>query len=370
MTFFCRICVGFLLASSAFSASPASAQWLTGKKYHDALKEQIGGLTEKSLRDAFTEVAGQRGVAFVIDRRVNPSRVVKASYANQSRLFVLEMLAAKAEADVTVLDNVVYVGPPDFARNLRTLIEMRRYEAAKLPNKKALRKERDVSWNMLAEPQKLLADIGSLYELGNETSRGLPHDLWAAASLPSVDASTVLSVLLTQFGLTFEWRNGGKDFRLLGEPKTVAIEQSFVISRSVQKLDLVAIADRLYPEADVKQVGKRLKVRGRVEAIEGLRRIASGKEEAPPPQPRMDTKLFGLETTGYPFLKLMNGLRESGNAIEWDEDAIRVAGIDLGTQIDVKVSKMPTSEFFKVICDQVPGLGFRVEKYKVVLFPK
>ncbi len=361
-------CVMNLRGSEQALAAPQ--QQATGRAYEQALQLPISFVfREKPLRTALVDLARDGSVAIVIDRNVNPARRIAASIQGKPLMTALATIAAKGDAEVTALQNVVYVGPPATTRKLQTIIRQRRDEAKKFGRRGSqLLKKRPIVWNTLTQPAKLFSDMAKLYELKLTGESELPHDLWNAARLPDVDAPTALAVVLAQFERSFEWADGGAGIKVVPMPDSVAVEDSVSVARGLKVDQVLERAQQRFPDAKLRKSGRRIKVTARVEVIETIRRMASGSEEASPQQTQMDQRLYSLTGTA-PARSVLRTIQGGGNAVEWDADAFAEAGIDLDKPITVKADKATADELFKQIC--VPlGIGFRVEKFKVVLFVK
>lgn len=362
-----------LYVAAVPNAAKASPQeHVTGRNYQQAITTPIGTVfKDKALRAALTDLANDRKVAIVIDRNVNTAQKVSASFQSKPLLTALAIIAAKGNAEVTALHNVVYIGPAAITRKLRTIVELRRTDAKKLAKRKTtLLKQQDIAWNTLTRPGKLFADMCRLYNLTVDNAQPLPHDLWHAARLPQVDTVTALTVVLAQFDLSFEWTHDGNAIRVVPMPGQVAIEANVSVNRELKANEIVAQARQRFPKAELKRSGRRIKVTARVEVIEIIKRIASGQDKAVGPVPvPMDQRLYsGLSVTA-PAIKVIEALRGQGNVVEWDAKAFETAGIDLNKPVTVKADQTTAAELFKQICDPL-GIEFRIEEFKVVLLIK
>ena len=354
----------------ASQALAAVQQQATGRAYEQALQLPISFVfKEKPLRTALVDLARDGSVAIVVDRNVNPGRRIAASIQGKPLLTALATIAAKGDAEVTALQNVVYVGPPAATRKLQTIIKQRRDETKKFGKRKInLLKKRPIVWNTLTRPAKRFSDMAKLYGLKLTGESELPHDLWNAARLPDVDAPTALIIVLAQFERSFEWTDDGAGIKVVAMPESVAVEDSVPVARKLKVDEILERAQQRYPKAKLRKSGRRIKVTARVEVIETIRRMAAGLVQVAPQEKPMDQRLYSLAGTDS-ARRVLRTIQEGGNTVEWDAEAFAAAGIDLKRPITVNADRSTADELFKQICEPL-GIGFRVEEFKVVLFVK
>ncbi|MFK7817485.1 MAG: hypothetical protein AB8G99_02100 [Planctomycetaceae bacterium] len=347
-------------------------EWLTGSAFGRELKQSITGrITNRSLRDALQQLAMDRGVAVVIDRRIDPDQRISVRLETFSLLESIEAIASEAEAGVSVLENVVVVGRRESMRNLATLIRLRQKEARKIRSARSLREKKDFGWEVLSEPRTVLDEVLADSGIQVKESAVIPHDLWAAATLPKTDGVTAVSVILIQFGMTFRFDPAGKAIEAVPEPESVAIEERVRVS-SKAPANLLEIVGQQFPRVKVRRSGSSLRVSGTVESIEAIRDLALGrKPEVSQRQEktRMDDVSYTLTASQVPARAIFERMKEQGTPVEWDDSDLKSAGVDLDKLVAVDVRKATMTQFVKILCDQI-GAEFRVEKYRVVLFPK
>jgi hypothetical protein len=106
---------------------------------------------------------------------------------------------------------LVYIGPTEFVRVLRTVIEIRGRDIGRVATDARMRlaSKHPLKWSDLAEPREVLSEIARDWEVEVVGSRGLPHDLWAGADLPALPFCVAISIVLGQFDLTFQMSEGG-----------------------------------------------------------------------------------------------------------------------------------------------------------------
>ena len=68
--------------------------------------------------------ARDREIAILLDRRIDPGLKLTLQLKNVRLRELLGVIATEADAAVSFLDNVVYIGPPETAARLRTVVEL------------------------------------------------------------------------------------------------------------------------------------------------------------------------------------------------------------------------------------------------------
>lgn len=388
---------GMSAAILAILATPAAAAdipeaFQTGPKLAARLDAPLTATwLNVELRTMAGRISENRRVAVVIDRRIDPNRLVTLESRNEPLRLALSELADDAGAAVSVTHIVVYIGPPESAGRLRTLIQLRSDELdnrasagttgpkpgttkSSLP-RRVLADRSTFVWEDLDEPRGIVQRIATRWKLTPEGLDRIPHDLWAAATLPETSAAEALSLVLNQFDLTFEWTDGGTGFRILpieGEPR---IERRYmprgtkaaeVAARWSEEIDgLVATAE-----------GAEIRVRGTVEQHEAVqerlkpgstRPAASGTGKRPVGTP-LRRRTFTLRTQDVPASAVIQKLVDSGLTIRYDAERLKTAGVDLEKRIALDLNKASVEELLDAICKPV-GLKHRIEGETITLLP-
>ena len=229
--------LGVLAISSAIFLSPAAAAenvvWKTGPEFKRQLDAKTG-LTwpESPLRDALMRLAQSQQVAIVLDRRVDPQRVVSIENRELAPLDeVFRQLAKRSDLGVAYVGPVAYFGPQPAAVRMATLLALKRQAAARLPSGVRLRlaQRRPCNWEILAEPRELVAETAGEYGLKLAGSELIPHDLWPAADLPSLTFIERMTLLLAGFDLSYEWSDDGSALRLVPIDDKAIVERVYKV---------------------------------------------------------------------------------------------------------------------------------------------
>lgn len=330
------------------------------------------------LRTVLRRIADDRKMAIVLDRGVDPNREVAFEFVNAPVLEALETIAADAGAAVSVLENAVYLGPPERAAKLRTLIALRTEEllaeSSGVPKSRQfeLSERRTFHWNDLDRPADLLDEIAKRYKLTIDGLDRIPHDLWAGGTLPNANSAEALSIVLIQFDLTFIWTDRGAGVRLVPVPEAVTIERTYT-PRGLT----AAVAAARWPEEieglAVEVSGTKVVVRGTAEqhaAVEDLLRPGSRKTTAKTATPGdLKRRLFTMRTERAPARAILAELEKGGITIRYNADELKKAGIDLDTLVNLDLKKASAEELFTKLCEPL-GCRYAIEGTTATLSPK
>ncbi len=331
------------------------------------------------LRAIARRMTDNRRISIILDRRLDPSSEVPIDVNNQTVRAVLEQIAARVSARPSFLTSTVYMGPDESAAKLRTLIALRTNElfdeTLRIPRGRRfdLDRPQTLRWNDLDRPVDLVRTIAEAYSLEVSGLDLVPHDLWASATLPAVNAIEALSLILIQFDLTFAWSEGAGGIRIVPAPRQVYLERTY----SVRRRALAETAERLrsrFPELRAETRRNRLFVRGTLEqheAVDALlnpkRRTARG--DHPAGSTALSQQEFSFRVQGRPARAIFQKLEDTGVKLEYDATALAAAGIDLDKLIDMNVKNVSADEFFQTLCDPL-GLKFSIDGATVRLQPK
>ncbi len=359
------------------AATPAT-DFLTGPKFHLELDQATSGSwTNVELRSLLNKLAIERRVAILLDRRIDPTVQLPVDIVNRSLKDGLRDIARKVSADISVPDNVVYIGPPAAVHRLRTLIELRSAELQSKTNpvrdsrRTELTRPLTVSWDDLETPADILQKIADRHHLSIKRPELVPYDLWAGNTLPSVTAAEALSLVLIQFDLTFAWVDGGQGIELAPIPEHVVLERRPRAKGRSAADTLKLIAER-YPDLDAKLEGADVLVRGKLEeheSVSALLNPSSTKKPAGPVPAPLRQRNFTLTFKRAPVRDVMKKLEESNVVFIYDAATLKAVGINLDQSVDLELNKASADEFFQALFSPLK-LAFEIDNLTVKLTPK
>ena len=365
---------------------------LTGPVLRKALEMDFSSSWEnEELRTILDRLADKYKTAVLLDRSLDPNQKLDVSIGYQPLWSGFGAVAQSASAGMCLAGNTIYVGPPERAAKLRTLIDLRSGEPiaaeAKLPAGRVLELSRveTLHWNDLDEPRQIAAGLAKRAGVKIINSEAIPHDLWAAATLPHANFAEAMSLILIQFDLTFAWNADRTEIRLVPVPKTVGVEKSYSPAGGPSKRASLAARERFlegvaksyeqqYPGIRCRVDGEhhQIWIKATLEEHEALKNAGQAKPKGNPPAakvPPVRRREFTLRVEQVKASDLLKELENSGIVIKYDAQQLTAKGIDLDQRINMDVEKAMADEFFRKICDPL-GLKFAIDNVTVTLTPK
>lgn len=381
-----RFAQWFLLSIGLCVATATAAEPLTGKPFELALDQRIGrawgGQDGNTLRDVVRQLMESQRVSILLDRRIDPTQSIELMMPPAPLRDLLAALAHKGEAEISVVGNVVYLGPADSAKKLRTLVELRHQDLLKLTSgakagkspwrnrPTSLTQKKTFVWQDFDRPGDLLQQVASKFQIEIDGLDRIPHDLWAAGSLPQVAAVEALSVLLVQFGSTFEFVSGRAAVRIVPIPERVFIERSYpVLANSPVILDA---ARKKFADVEIEQAGAKLIVRGTVEQqgeIAVWLRPRNEKTSKPPEKTLRERTFVLIQRKNVSLGDVIKSFTDYGVKIEYAPAQFAEAGISLDQKIDIDKRDISAEKLFRELFEPL-GIEVTIDDDTVRLKPK
>jgi len=344
--------VAFLVSPAVAQENPAVAQentdLRTGAAFRRTLTQSLDAVTwqGRSLREALRRIAQTQRVAVMLDRRIDPGQTIEFSATGEPLEVVLQRLAAKYGAAACRVDSVIYVGPPETAELLPTIVALRREEIRKLSaaRQRALLRATPWRWKRLTSPRDLLSALESEYGIRIIGKEKMPHDLWPAMQLPEIDFPAKLSLVLAGFHVTFKVSQGGQAVTIVPMPNSASLSKRYSAGRRAAVL--AAQLARRFPAATVRAEEGELIVDGRWEVHDALERLLNGEGTRRPIDPSDAEKTYTLTVENKPVGPVIQALaRQLGKRVEFDVSDER----KLAEEVSVKVKEASLGELISAI---------------------
>lgn len=378
--------IGFVCWLLFQSMSVLAAEPLAGKPFELALDQKIGrvwgGQDGHTLRHVVRDLIDSQGISIVLDRRVDPTQPVELTLPPAPLRDIMSAIARKLKTGMSIVGNVVYVGPTDSARKLRTLVELRNADMSKLTGAAKtgkspwrnrpvpLTQRKTFDWQELDRPRDMLQEVADRFKIEIDGLDKLPHDLWARTSLPQVTATEAMSLLLVQFGSTFEFVPDRAAIRIVPIPERVFVERSYPVpANSPMKL---SAARGQFPEIELEQSGAKLIARGSVEQqaeLAAWMRPGSQKTTKPPGSPLSERRFKEIKRKNLPLGDAIKTFIDYGIKIEYDPTQFADEGISLDQKIDIDEKDISFEKLFRKLFEPL-GIEVTIDGETVQLRPK
>ena len=387
-----RLRFGLVCFLLLHSLSVLAAEPFSGKKFDDALDQKVGrtwgggGGDGDSIRQALQQLTESNHVSIVLDRRIDPTQSVSLTVPATPLRDVIAALAKIVDAGSVVVGNVVYVGPIESAKKLRTLIELRNADLAKLATGGAKKSEkspwknptvslaqkRTIAWKDFDRPRDILKQqIAEKLKLEIDGLDKLPHDLWAGSSLTQVTATEALSLLLIQFGATFEFVPDRPAVRIVPIPDRVVIERTYPLPKD----QAVATVRERFADAEIIGGSANLIVHATVEQHAEIAAFLKpgGQKTANVPTNKPDKllakRLFTLKLENAALGDVIKTFIANGVQIKYDPMQFADADISLDKKTNIDAKQKPAEKLFRDLFEPL-GIEVTIDGEEVRLQPK
>ncbi len=370
--------VGSLNQIEPLSKENGSTNWLTDTNFRQELDRPFSGSWSSiEFRQLLKEVAADRRISIILDRRLDPSVEAPIDVNNVSLRTGLTGIARQVNGDATIPENIVFLGPKSATKRLRTLIELRELDlqskefSVPKSRRSELLQRKTFESKDLDSPLEILEKFAQQVPVSISNGQLIPYDLWAGMVLPDVTIVEAVSVVLIQFDLTFRWIDKGAAIELIPIPDVVALERKH---HSKQKpSDVINEVRERFPQLEAEVWKTEISVKGLLEEHEAVAAFLRGDRvnspiKIEPPQP-LQKQLFTLKAERVPLSTLLKKLEESAINFDYDSDELNEAGVDLEQKVQIDVKKASAKEFFKLLFDPA-GLEFQIDHLTVKLKPK
>ncbi|MEP3481863.1 MAG: hypothetical protein ABJZ55_21650 [Fuerstiella sp.] len=352
--------------------SNQNVSFLTGKKTAQSL-QRLRSVTLQAvpLADVLADLQASLQYAIVLDHRVDPQQPITLTTGLVNSREVLHQVAQAAHVDVSFAERFAAMGPSDSVSRLRTVMELRRTEVralrAKLDSKtyQLWFDEGESGWLDLMQPNRFVTEQVEAAGMACQMGEKIPHDLWRAQQLPSLDLVQRLTVVLNQFDLTFQVDEKGvvqilpvDQFPTLSRRIRVPKERRSAVEALLQATEL---------PHQTSWSGSRLTLQATIELAEAVEAVIRNEEEKSVVEEGLKTQLFTMSIpAGSTVSRVIESLKASGISIrmEGGNSPQRQAYLQSKVQLDAK--RMVGAEFFPALF-QVNGGTVQVEgKYVLI----
>jgi hypothetical protein len=302
----------------------------------------------------------------VLDRRIDPERQLEYTANNEAFEATLKGIALRLKLGVSLYGAVVYFGPEETARKLRTLALVRQADLAALPSpvRKKWATSKAVHWTDGAESRAVLA--GMCQELGLTVTNleQLPHDLLAEQNWAALSGAERLTLFAAQFGLTWKISPDGKQLTLEPIPENVEYSQDYAWKNP---LDLCAKLKQLQVRAEPVTGENKVRVTGLAEEHQLAVDLISGKT-AKTITVSEGEKRYSLKVHLEVGKLIRNLAPKLGLEAEFAEEEIKQAGLSLEQEVQVSVQDATTEELLTAVL-QPAGLTHKIQDRTLKIVP-
>ena len=333
---------------------------LSEAAFNRALTEPLTArFDEMELGVLLRTLSDERRLAFLIDRRIDPTRTVSWRTGGEPFLDSVADRLSAHHASARAVGSTVFVGPEDSLKKLRTVIALRMEELrakgnSALKQQFAVLRDHSISWTEATEPRQVLSDIGQRWGMNLIGVDEVPYDLWREGLIYDVNLVEALSLVLIQHNRTFEWDQEAKSVTIVPMPEKVWIERRHQIP-AARRDSLLDDIGGVLDSIDHSLERDRLLVRASIEEHEKIATALGQRPGKSTPTKvsaaPLKQRLFTLTAEKVRIGDAFQALREQGITIEYDDQAFRAANIDFTKRVDLKLNKASAELFLSILCE-------------------
>lgn len=350
--------------------------WLMGAPLERAWQQPVSLFREAMpLRELLETLAAAQRTPCLLDRRLDPSLPVTLKVTHTPLRQVVEEIAEQVGAASGRLGGTMLVGPREPLDRLLTEAAVQQERLRKLAHIAPQRRiqllaPRTIAWEELDRPVEILERMARGWNITIDNPQDVPHDLWAAGTAVSVDAVEALTLVLGQFELSFDWREGGARVEIVPAPERPTVVKTHR-PRGISLGEAEARIQREYPELTTVRRGTVLEVQASLLQHEALARLVGEAEAVSKPTdpvPLNRRRFPQVRIVRKPLGAVLEALRQQGIEIVYDAETLRAGGVDLETLVTVELQQATVEDLFAALCTP-HGLRYEIDETTVRLAP-
>jgi len=363
------------LVTAGATAADVPKNLLTESAFNRTLAEPLTArFDELELGQLLKTLGDERRIAFLIDRRIDPSRQVSWRTGGEPFLDAVSDRLSADNNSARAIGSTIFVGPESSVKKLRTVVTLRMEELrAKgnpaLKQQFAVLRDHSLAWDEATEPREMLAQISRRWGIRIQGEVDMPYDLWPAGLLFDVNFVEALSLVLIQYDRTFEWSNDATTVTILPMPEKVWIERKHTVP-AARRESLREEIGGVLSSIDHTLERDRLLVRGSIEEQERVATLLGQRPGKSTPtkvsNAPLKQRLFTLTAEKVKVGDAFEALREQGITITYDAAAFESAKIDFDRRVDLKLNKASADVFLWTLCEPL-GIDYEIQGVTVVL---
>ena len=261
-----------VISSLTSAAYGQDSQWLSGAQLDARLQAPITSTWKQPLRDVVQSLRDNFSICIFTDRRIDPEQVIELQVEELSLEQTLRRLAFTANADLSFVRDVIYLGPSQTTGLLATVAAIQNQSLkSAIPMRPALFQPSKVTWDRPANPRNILQEEAANLGLTITNPDDIPFDQWDTGQLAALPFAYRTTILLAGFGKTFQFTEKST-ISIIDFPQQATYQT--VIARQVSSQNLTQLRKQ-FPTLQINPNDSGLAVAGRWEEVHQIERLLS-----------------------------------------------------------------------------------------------
>ncbi|MBT3889011.1 MAG: hypothetical protein HN617_02140 [Planctomycetaceae bacterium] len=307
------LCYGLLIIGLSITAKPydlygqtAQQTVLANARFEQQLEVLISTRWDLPLKDVLNSISETQRVAIFLDRRINPAQQIQLAIQGKTMSTALQQIANQANAQISHVRNVIYVGPKKTTHLLATVaaIHAEQHRRNQAENTRVFTIGKSTQWNRLSQPQSIVTAIAETVNARITNIETIPFDLWDKHTLPNLPFAMRMSIVLAGFDLTYQVNND-RSITLIPFPTEAKYLKAF--STNVNAANLNRIKNS-FPTLQITNNNGQLVASGRWEEIDELERLLQGNNIHRPKPTTTSKQVYTLTVTNQTIQNVLQAI--------------------------------------------------------------
>jgi len=309
-TFFC---CAFALIGLAVTAKPhdlygqtAQQTVLANARFEQQLEALISTRWNLPLKDVLNSISETQRVAIFLDRRINPAQQIQLEVLDKTISMTLQQIAIQANAQISYIRNVIYIGPEKTTYLLATVaaIHAEQHRRNQAENTRVFAIGKSTQWNRLTQPQSIVTAIAETVNARITNIDAIPFDLWDKHTLPNLRFAMRMSIVLAGFDLTYQMNND-HSITLTPFPNQAKYLKEFSTNVSAANLSRIK---KSFPTLQITTNNEHLVASGRWEEIAELELLLGGNNINRPKRTTTSKQVYTLTVTNQSIQNVLQAI--------------------------------------------------------------
>ena len=278
----------------------------TNTRFEQQLDTLISTRWNLSLKDALNSISETQRVAIFLDRRINPAQQIQLEVQDKTLSTTLQQIAKQANAQISYIRNVIYIGPAKTTHLLATVaaIHAETHRRNQAENTRVFTVGKSTQWNRLSQSQSIVTAIAKTVNAEITNIETIPFDLWDKHALPHLPFAMRMTIVLAGFDLTYQMNND-RSITLTPFPTEAKYLKAF--SNKVSAANLIRIKTR-FPALQITNTNQQLVASGRWEEIAELELQLRGNNVNRPKPTTTSKQVYTLTVTNQSIQNVLQAI--------------------------------------------------------------
>jgi hypothetical protein len=337
---------------------------LANARFEQQLETPISTRWDLPLKNVLNSISATQHVAIFLDRRINPDQRIQLEVQDKTMRTALQQIARQANAQISHIRNVIYIGPKKTTHLLATVaaIHAEQHRRHQTENVRVFTISKSANWERLSQPQSIVTAIADSVNVRVTNIDKIPFDLWDKHTLPSLPFAMRLSIILAGFDLTYQM-NSDQSITLMPFPTEAKYRKAFSTNVSVANFNRIT---QSFPTLQITTHNQQLIAAGRWEDIAELEQLLRGNNRSRPKSTTTSKQVYTLTVTNQTIQNVLQAIASNeklelvGSAESqkiWDK------------RISLEAKELPLGDLLLQVVGQ-GNLQFRISEKQLLISVK